>query len=85
MKKNRLPDNTKLDPCQSADSECIILGPCRSTDSEFIILDPGRTRTQNSSGSQNFGVMKKSFPQADFPKNIHWTQGTQYPKGNDLT
>ena len=30
----------------------------RSTDSEFIILGPGRARAQNSSESQNFGVIK---------------------------
>ena len=30
----------------------------RSADSEFIILGPGRARAQNSSESQNFGVMK---------------------------
>ena len=35
--------------------------PCRSVDSEIIILGSGRMRAQNSSESQNVGVIKKPF------------------------
>ena len=61
LRKTWIQENTKLGPCRSRDSESIIFDPCRSTDYEFIVLGPGRARAQNSSESQNFGVMKKSF------------------------
>ena len=51
-----LPHST---PCRSTDSGSIILDLCRSTDSEFILLGPVRAIVQNSSESQNFGVIKK--------------------------
>ena len=42
----------------------------RSADSEFVILDTGRARAQNSSESQNFGVIKKStLPKCSAQRN----------------
>ena len=57
-----------LDPGRSKDSESSILDTCRSTDSEFVILGPGRARAQNSSESQNFGVIKNLCAKRDLSR-----------------
>ena len=62
----RTPNSASVDPQTQNPSYSTPVDP---QSSKFDILGPGRARAQNSSESQNFGVMKKPSLQERFLEN----------------